>query len=279
MDRCILLCTTGEEEEFFDNGVLVTLASLRRTNPELPVVVFYDHLSDRQLDALAGCDLRRVDPTPFRATHRADLTRATFFPFYIGKELGDVPRVLYLDTDLVVLDSLEEAFDHGHPLAAVPKTVAHPSGEFRDPDAVAAMEGLEELCPVFNAGVVCFDGRFWRRHGLLDLALDIARRHGWETFYHCDQGILNLIATTLCGHHQLGTHLNFRPVDAPRARLAKNRRGLVAPLADNRPATVVHWTGPRKPWHSRPNLLQRRFPRLMRITSDASYHQFRERGV
>lgn len=278
MERCVLLCTTGDNREFFERGLLVTLRSLRRTNPSLPVVVFYDRLDADQRRALAGCQLRAVDPAPFDASHRPDLSRATFFRFYLGHELGEVDRILYLDTDLVVLDELDELFQAPDPVVAVAKVPPDPDLEIVDARRVAREEGLDSLGPVFNAGVVCFDGPFWRRHRLLERALEIAVRHGWDAFPNCDQGILNLLAAGVGGWHPVGPRFNFWPAVNRRARIRRNRFGLWAPVIGDRLAAIVHWAGPAKPWKSRPNTLQRLVPALNRVTADGCYHQFAERA-
>jgi lipopolysaccharide biosynthesis glycosyltransferase len=276
MDRCVLLCTTGANEAFFERGVLVTLRSLRITNPDLPVVVFYDHLNQRQREQLIGCELRSVDPAVFSVDHRRDLTTATFFRFYLGQELGDVRRVLYLDTDLVVLDDLSALFEVDHPLVATRKIPPDARYEINNIVDVATAEGVHPMGPVFNAGVLCFDGSYWRSRDLLGRALAIARRYGWEAFPNCDQGILNLIAASLDGWWELPHIYNFRPAGAPRAPLRRNRNGLLAPMVRGEFAKVVHWAGPKKPWLSRRTVLHRTFPRLHRVTADACYHDLVE---
>ena len=275
MDRCFLFCITGREREFFEKGLLVALQSVRRTNPDIPVVVFFDTLTGSQAEALSGCDLRQVDPSPFNASHRDDLTRATFFRFYIGRELGDVHRVLYLDCDLVVLDDLSEVFEIDCPLAAALKIPPSPEGEFCNPDVLAGENGIATWLPIFNAGILCLDGPFWRQRDLLGQALKIADKHGWDEFRNCDQGIMNLLANTLDGYHRLHPRFNFWPAASPRAELVRNERGLLTPVVKGQPSAVVHWAGPKKPWKVRSTLLHRLFPRLFRVTADACYHQWK----
>jgi len=274
VDRCLLFCITGQKREFFEKGLLVALRSVRYTNPEIPVVIFFDELTGSQKEALSGCDLRRVDPQLFNADHRDDLTRATFFRFYIGRELGHVKRILYLDGDLVVLDRLDDVFDIDRPLVAALKMPSDPEGEFRDSGALAEKEQILTWHPIFNAGVLCFDGPYWQQHDLLGRALEIANYYGWDMFTNCDQGILNLLANTLDGYHQLHPRFNFWPALAPRARLIRNKHGLLTPVVKGRPSAVVHWAGPKKPWKVRSTLFHRVFPRLYRVTADACYFQF-----
>ncbi len=275
MDRCVLFCVTGREEEFFQKGLLVALKSVRGTNPDVPVVVFYDVLSSSQKEALAGCDLRQVDPSPFDFHNRDDLTKATFFRFYVGRKLGQVRKVLYLDCDVVVLDSLDPIFQVNAPLAAALKIPATPEEEYRDPGVFQNGEGIEKWHPIFNGGVLCFDGPFWQREDLLGRALDVAEKYGWDMFPNCDQGILNLIVNTLDGYYQLHPRFNFWPAASPRARLRRNRLRLLAPMIACHPAIVVHWAGPKKPWMVQPRIFHRLFPQLYRVTADACYHQWK----
>ena len=272
--RRFVLSVSGYNREFFERGLLVALASLRETNPDHRVVVLHDQLDESQRAALDGCQLIEVNPERFTSHHRPDLTAATYFRFVIPEAMPTVDRVVYLDSDLVVLDRLDELFDLEQPLAAVPKSSQDPASEIRDPQRVAAVEGLRSWGPLLSAGVLAMDLRYWRREHLLRNFGELIARHGWETFVNGDQGILNVIAQRQ-GFHQLSRVYNLWPQASDIRRLRRNHLGLWAPEVDDELAKVVHWAGPRKPWLAPPR--DRLMPHRRRRAGLKSYRQFARR--
>jgi lipopolysaccharide biosynthesis glycosyltransferase len=268
MDRCAFFSCHGGQKDYFKHGLLVAIKSLRRTNPGLPVAVFYDELSAEEKAALSGCRLVQVDASVFDTGSRGDLTRATYFKFCV-EQLDGVGKALYVDSDLVVLDSLEGIFRLDGPIAAriEPYDLAH---EFKDPARVQKETGIPEKGPFLNGGIVCFDRRYWMKEGLLKQALEIAHQFGWEQFLNSDQGILNILSHRVGGFTPIPLVYNFcRWPDIACSRVTRsgvNAQGLTAPYvmrgiqqrlaAAGVPpawtgaplAKVLHWNGPGKPW-------------------------------
>src|SRR5436309_16086936 len=155
MKRCFLLCTDSNEE-YFENGLLVTIRSLVRTHPDIPIIIFHNELTREQTSRLPDCTLIYVDDLMFRASHRADLSKATFLKFHAGL-LKEFDRALYMDHDIVVLDRLDGIFSKpGHLVAKGHRDRAWEM-EFYNPSAILKKEGIRKGTLLLNGGVVCFD--------------------------------------------------------------------------------------------------------------------------
>lgn len=277
--NCIVFSYHAAAGEFFAKGLLVAIRSVRLTNPGVPIVVLHDGLSAAEGAALDGCRLVHVDGQRFGVDHRPDLTPATFFKFSVAA-LEGFDRVLYLDSDLVVLDSLDALFDTSGVLAAR-RQPCDLTEDYTEPGEVIRREGMRNDGPFLNGGVVCFDRRFWTEKRLLDEAIQIGAEYGWAFFKNADQGILNILAHRHGGFTELPVTYNYcrwpDMVASSGQRLARNRRGWLAPmvLSDTRQrwlshpwarpfvrgplAKIVHWNGPLKPWELDDESDRRRF--------------------
>lgn len=247
--RCFLLCSYGSED-FFHSGLLVTIESLRRTNPQVPIVVFSWNLDPSQRHLLRDCHMVDIDPVAFDTSHRPLLTEATYFKFHLER-LREFDRIMWVDSDIVVLDDLADAF--AIPGTIVAKTRVRPlAKEFRDVAQVTACERIVEGDPLLNGGLVCFDRKFWEREGLLEQALEVGRRYGWRNLINADQGILNILAYRYGGFSQLPAEYHYcrwrDMIDGDVLSLKRNEQGLFAPFFQGRFIRVLHWNGPTKPW-------------------------------
>ncbi|MBA3884333.1 MAG: hypothetical protein H0X67_01220 [Acidobacteria bacterium] len=266
--NCVLFSHHGGHADFFAHGLCVAIESVRLTNPSVPIVVLHNGLTAAEQASLRGCRVIHVGEPLFEATHRPDLTAATFFKFHVA-QLEAFDRVLYLDSDLVVLDSLDDVFEMPGVLAARRQEFSL-ADEFSDPALVARREGLSDDGPFPNGGVICFDREFWASEQILAQARRIADEYGPSAFLNADQGILTILAHRYGGFAELPIAYNYcrwpDMVSAGDIAVAKNRLGLFAPLVQNpghgvppaddhlahptrgRLASIVHWNGPVKPW-------------------------------
>ncbi len=158
---------------------------------------------------------------------------------YMDEQLpSDIGRLLYLDADTLVVSALDGLFDidlHGKPLAAVDDfLMAFP----RNMDARIAQIGMGPNSRYFNSGVLLIDWVGLRRRNFLQDARNLFFRD--SSRYDCpDQDALNVVT-----EHQ------WLPLD-PRWNA---QTGILAFIS--RPA-ILHFTGPKKPWHSRVQWMHR----------------------
>lgn len=196
----------------------------------------------------ADLDLRRVsvedlDGVPELIGGRLPLH--AWFRVLIPRVFEDLDRALYLDADLIVLDSLLHLATvdlEGHLLAAV-RDISDP-GNHERPEV-----GLSAERPYLNSGVLVLDLAAIRREGFVDHVLATARRYG-EALAFADQDAINVV---LGGDwQQLAPRWNLQTMGYRRPVVATNLFGEEAAReALTRPATV-HFTGftvASKPWH------------------------------
>lgn len=174
----------------------------------------------------------RADDSDFGAFASTRGDRVTYLRLRLP-ELVDEPRVLYLDSDLVVGLDVGEVFRRplgGHALGA--------SGigdfEWSNDRALCRRLGLDTGAPYFNAGVLLLDLDAWRRDALSQRCIEFAREHR-EAIATADQTILNLVfyedfeaLPPECNHLVFP---DTPPLPAPEAR-----------------GRIVHFVGAPKPW-------------------------------
>ena len=113
------------------------------------------------------------------------ISLSSYARLFIGEMLPDnVEKVLYLDCDVVINDSLEELWKtelNGHIIGAVQDTI---------PSNTKVSVGLLSEQPYFNAGVLLVDLIQWRINGMGKKCLDFIDSYGGRVTHH-DQGVLN----------------------------------------------------------------------------------------
>lgn len=120
--------------------------------------------------------------------HRFDptfLSEAAFYRIIVGDILHDIPRTLYLDTDLITLCSLKALY----------------TAELNNCAFGACINGLADLHAdrlgtpkgkYFNTGVLLIDLDKWRMSGIYNKCIETAEKYADKIVFH-DQDILNLI--------------------------------------------------------------------------------------
>jgi lipopolysaccharide biosynthesis glycosyltransferase len=232
------------------------LASMRTHGDDDYIVhVLHDGLDTdlrRRITSSRGDDDRvQVDWVDARsqqfAAVRADagVSPAVFFRLRMAEVLPDLDRVVYLDADIIVLDSLRELWDmplDDAQLVAAVRDVGFPS--------FAGIIPWRELdappdAPYFNSGMLVLSLDRWRASDVGGRALDLATRY---TFRLRDQCALNVVC--LDGWRRLPARWNvqrghFR-LDGPPWAL-EGVESMVG--ARDRPA-VMHFCNPRwnRPW-------------------------------
>ena len=185
-------------------------------------------------------ELRFIDITPEKLKGlkgEGHITAATYMRYFIPEILPDVDKVIYLDTDLIVRKDLSPLYDtdvSGYPLAAVREPYMERKYRRRC--------GIPPNTPVFNAGVLLMNLKYWRETGLGQKALEYSLKTGRN-----DQKTLNKL---LVG--------NFLPLNLTwnvskgffreyyKFTCSEKRQAELRPLIKD-PA-VVHATGKVKLW-------------------------------
>lgn len=204
-------------------GFVVLLKSLTLTNPELDaeLVVLHDGLAPAHVSRALALrpDLRfvRVDAARYERYRKGDASNYLYTKAYYildAFRLSGYRTLVTLDTDMVVLDRLDELFELDAHLAAVPQLFDSDDGR------------------KLNSGLLVVDGSL--TDGTFAERLDAIGESGAYELDRHDQGVLT---AALDGDYlRLPRRFNW----VKRA----TRRG-DAPPAD---VAILHFTGKFKPW-------------------------------
>jgi lipopolysaccharide biosynthesis glycosyltransferase len=230
-------------------GVMLCSLFANNAGERVHVFVISTGLSDdarQRLSSLAwrpGHDIEHVTIDPGRLANAwvsNHLTVATYFRVLIPQCVPpDLPRVLFLDSDIVVRGSLAELYAmplDGYSHAAV----ANP---FMDRDATRL--GLPPGTPYFNAGVLLVNLRKWRHEWISERLVAYVAEKG-SALEHHDQDALNAILHgqwRRC-HARWNAQVQFfKHYSADDLRVSRRELREVR----TNPA-IVHFTGTGKPW-------------------------------
>jgi lipopolysaccharide biosynthesis glycosyltransferase len=170
--------------------------------------------------------------------------KATWYRIFLPELLPDVQRVLYLDADLIVLDSLAPLWEldlDDHYLGAV-TNVLEPIYAHRPREL-----GITRPNAYFNAGVLLMNLGAMRRDDRTAALEEYARRHAPELVWR-DQDALNVVL----GERRLPLHPRWNCMNSfltlPQAADVFTAEELTD--AVGHPA-IRHFEGPgeNKPWH------------------------------
>lgn len=187
-----------------------------------------------------------VDSNDIRGFTSNHISKAAYLRLTIDQVLPEtVTKVIYFDTDLVVLDDVEKLWNlslDGKPLGAACDFGIMKSKRMRQQKF--EMIGLPEGNPYFNSGVLVIDLSQWRLKKYGKLVIDCVTRHA---FRHHDQDGLNSVFMN-----------NWKPIPLrwnvippvfmmPLKVLCRTSLRVKALEAIKNPA-VFHWAGRYKPW-------------------------------
>ena len=190
-----------------------------------------------------------------------NFSRATYYRFLLPKLLPDESRILYLDSDLIVLDDLFELFSTD--LGSCPIAACQDLGmkcmvrnEHRTPetlDSLPAGEYLEkylgfspeQISSYFNAGVLLMDLDKLREICFEEKVEALSKKHD-KAFWFLDQDVLNSIF--LGSYHSLDWKWNFQTFDLKSIR-SHAPSSLEPYQKAEQDAKVIHYVGVgNKPW-------------------------------
>lgn len=191
------------------------------------------------LREIFGADIRFIEMDMAKVAHLVEskyVERESYFRLFLARLLPEVNKVLCLDADLIVTDSLSSLWNTditNSPLAAVPTS----------PGANNERLGLGDD-PYINAGVLLLNLAWWREHQYLEEMLDWLENTPPEKIMHMDQDAINVIAK---GRKVLlDWRWNFNPA-LPEKYL--HEEAFVTEDHSKAPLGIWHFYGPIKPWH------------------------------
>lgn len=174
-----------------------------------------------------------------------NIQRLVWYRTFLPELLPALERILYLDADTLVIDTLEPLWNTelgGRLFAAVPNVI-HPSLRAERLRAL----GLPEAAPYFNSGVMLMDLVAMRRQGFTQRVLDYARQAHARLIWGDQDAINAVFPESWLALHPRWNCMNSLFYWAAARHLLGDP---VVNEAISRPA-VLHFEGPDivKPWH------------------------------
>lgn len=185
---------------------------------------------------------------------RGHFALETYFRLLLPNIMQDYKKVLYLDSDLVVVEDIAEIFNtdiEGYLLAACHD--ADTAGLYNGyaPDKKQYMDTIlkiKEPYQYFQAGVVLFNLEEFRKKYTIKEMLEFASSYPWQLL---DQDVLNYLAQG--NYKAIDMKWNVM-TDWNRIRIANIISRAPKYLQDEYKAaheapSIIHYAGPDKPWH------------------------------
>jgi len=235
---------TGGDRRYFQ-GIQMTVASALMRIPSNRHVVFHildGGLTDdnrRSLESLAS-QLHQYSTLNFHDVSEILPQGATPGPgnsviaygrIWMGSLLSDIDKVIYLDSDTLVLSDLSHLWDidlqEYSTLACLDIKIASLSG-----DKAGPLSENEKSLPYFNSGVLVVDLSKWREIQIERRALDLIADPKCTYRWH-DQTILNYLLRGTIG--VIPAEWNWMARDFP--------------TGDNLSVNLIHYTNSNKPWN------------------------------
>jgi lipopolysaccharide biosynthesis glycosyltransferase len=163
-------------------GLIPALFSFRAHHPHIHIVVF-----DCGLTTAQGRYLQQFAEVVVSGNYVSDV------PAWARFEVSLLPyaRVVYLDSDIIVLNKLSAMFDTDAEFAAVRNLDWKITENFTDPSPLETY-GISPDVPAFFAGGFSIDNRVWGGGRLLEESLRVYQDSG-TAFLYADQSALQLI--------------------------------------------------------------------------------------
>jgi lipopolysaccharide biosynthesis glycosyltransferase len=217
-------------------------------NRDYEIFVFYTKLQNYSVQRLQKLSRSNIKVTCIDISEHlkaiklysiSHLSEAAFYRILIPDVLGRFPRVIYLDSDLVLMCDIGELFDsnlEGNVLGAVR---AYWSKE--EESHVTEVMKLP-LQSYFNSGVLVFDTARFISEKIKDKCFDLIKTG--QVFACADQDVLNTVCQGMV--KLLPLEWNFNQHDLKDGCLLEDE-----PLAYKNAAAnpkIIHYSTPEKPW-------------------------------
>ncbi|WP_455614048.1 glycosyltransferase [Bacteroides congonensis] len=183
-------------------------------------------------DALKDCPIRLGDHVSLAAYYR--LLASHLLP-------ADIDKILYLDGDMIINDSLADLWNEDIDGKAI--------GVVFDEDYVGLDKykrlGYDKFKSYFNSGMLLINLRYWREHRVVERCLECVNTMADKLLFH-DQDTLNLVLQDekkflpLTYNFQTGFLYSATILD-------KAVEKEVCNTISN--PCILHYTGPGKPWY------------------------------
>lgn len=173
-------------------------------------------------------------------------TPAVYARLLLPRLLPGLKKVLYLDSDLIVLENISRLFDlemGNTALLAAPDgmgSLDHPFA--RLPSALLERLGIPGSATMYNSGVLLMDLEKWRSEELSEHTLEFARKHP-EALHLVDQNAINLVLRGRIGELNPRWNKQFT-----HKKIRTGEWMLPTRILPWDPPHILHFVSEEKPW-------------------------------
>ncbi len=187
--------------------------------------------------------IRKDFPMPVN-TEISHISLATYYRLFLAELVPvDVEKILYLDCDMIVRDSLDELWNkdvEGKALAA-----CYLNNAFGRVKNVYQKLGYSEEYKYFNAGMLLINLRYWREHDVQRRFLEYVEKN-YENIVYQDQDILNAVCHKEVLHVEPSFNMDLAYISEDEAEnydvpFEELKRYFFNPV-------IVHFVSRPKPW-------------------------------
>ena len=232
----------------------VMLTSLFMHNPDQEFAVYIINIGLTKSDkerilqltqqynaTIVFCDVSYSLIESFPIRENDHLTLATYLRIFVTQLLPlYIDKVLYVDCDILVVDSIEELWNTNIESYAVAAIQERPPFDI---DSAQRLEYPQEQS-YFNAGILLINLRRWRQLNMTNLSLNYISNNPNKIVFH-DQDVLNAL---LCQERKfISIRWNLMEFFLASTPEIQPERYEELSEAIKCPA-IIHFTGRKKPW-------------------------------
>lgn len=227
-------------DEHYVQHLAVMITSLFENNQGLGfhIFVFSDGISNTSEKKLTNlCDkyhqkltFETINTTIFQNFKISDhISYATYFRLLVFSQLpSKIEKILYLDTDLIILKSIKELWQ----IDIEDKII----GAVAQPSSLLEVLNIPHGFLYFNCGVMLINISLWRKQNITEKTLKFISNYP-EKIRYWDQDALNAICYDSCFY--IDKRWNMQQGDFFSKKDAK---------VNYQSAVILHFTGTSKPW-------------------------------
>lgn len=176
-----------------------------------------------------------------------NISKETFYRLFIPIIIPEYERIIYLDSDLIVLSDVSKLMDidlEGYALAASRDVVS----EFIQNHA--KIIGMNDANNMFNSGVMVINSKEYERQNIRDMALELIYQDYMNTrrkYQFPDQDVLNALLEGKIKYLDSKWNVLAYFKDNINEIIEEDDRKSYMENIQN--PYIVHFAGPRKPWN------------------------------
>ncbi|MDD3772988.1 MAG: glycosyltransferase, partial [Weeksellaceae bacterium] len=274
MSKIPIVFSTNEEYAPYCTTTIASILSNAKENTELEFLILSTGLSQatknkfEKLKKIKDCSMEfiSVNKKDFMNCPISDhFSIETYFRFKLASFLPMHDKVIYLDSDMIVLKDLSELFetaiDNNYAAMVINSRTKNTPKEYQSRlDMPVGM-------PYFNAGLMLINLYQWRKNAIEKKLFEWTKLNTNKIRW-VDQDVINVV---------LGGFIKEVPEIFNLQLTCYKDKETLASFAKIEELAIIHYCGPTKPWNEKEMFLSEYFWRY--AEASAFYDQIRERFI